>query len=148
MEYRYKPFIVSAEFDEKPEKIDGDRWIAGAAVDLGDANGPRFKDSRSRIERLADDILFGKGHRGNPASLGYQFTFFVCSPEFKRNPTDLYGKYAHIMYTQDKYDATQARRWLEEKVNSIGEVSESELTKILHTFLESEDWDFDQKGSD
>lgn len=145
MEYKYKPFMISIDFDEKVEVIDSKRWVIGATVDIGDANGPRFKDKRSRIEKGIDRILFGRNHQGHPDSLGYSFTFFVCSPEFKDHPTDQYKKYTSIMLVQDTYNRYDAEQWLKKKIQSIDDVTEAELTSQLHLFLESEEWDFDQK---
>jgi hypothetical protein len=60
MDYHYKPFIVSADFDDQPETIDKERWVAGASVELGDINGPKYKDSRSKFARWLDKKLFGQ----------------------------------------------------------------------------------------
>lgn len=111
MEYKYKPYILSSDFDEEPEQIDEYRWIAGAAVDLGDANGPPNKDNQSRITKKTDSILFGNDKQ-DAKSLGCVFTFFVCSREFKNNPADTYKGYADKMLVQDKYDPPEAADWL------------------------------------
>ncbi len=112
MDYHYKPFIVSADFDDHPETIDKERWVAGASVELGDINGPKYKDSRSKFARWLDKKLFGQSEHTDERSFNVFFTFFVCSPAFKDNPTDVYKKYVHIMHVQNQYDKQEAAQYL------------------------------------
>jgi len=141
MEYKYKPYIISSDFDEKPEQIDESRWIAGAAVDLGDASGPRYADTRSHLLKRMDGILFGNDEQ-DIKSLGCVFTFFVCSQAFKDKPSDIYKKYAPIMLVQSEYDSSAAADWLQKRVAKIGEVTIDILNDELHHLFECEEWDY------
>jgi hypothetical protein len=87
--------------------------------------------------------MFGPPEYANPKSLNTNFTFFICSKGFKNAPTKEYKKYVERMLVQDEYDSVKARIWLEKRIAKIGEVNEDELTKQLHDFLETEEWDFD-----
>lgn len=143
MEYLYKPFIISTEFDNEPTRIDSHRWIAGAVVDIGDLNGPRYKDTRGKFARWADNRLFGTQAHADERSFNCIFTFFVCSKEFRDNPTVEYEKYSDIMLIQDAYDPIKAEAWLRHRLDSIGDVNENELGNQLRSFLETEEFDFE-----
>lgn len=132
-EYKYLPYIINAEFDDKPEYIDGDRWMACATVDIGDSNGPRFPVKRWQLKLI----------KRPEKSLGYDFLLYVCSSEYRANPEPGYERYVDIMHIQEKYNPSVAGKWLLKSINAIGEVNDSELTERFHKIFNTDDWDFD-----
>lgn len=142
MERKYRPYLISAHFDTAPEEYPGSGWVAGASVELGDYNGPRHKDNRSKFTKWFDRMVLGDDTTTPDESLQVTFTFLVCSRGFQKNPPEVYKKYIDIMLVQDVYDPASAVKALQLKIDSIGSVTEEELSSRLREFLETEEWDY------
>ncbi|HSW98961.1 MAG TPA: hypothetical protein VLF71_03930 [Candidatus Saccharimonadales bacterium] len=130
---RIKPYLLSVSFDNEIQRLDAQRWVISADVDIGDLL------TRDKANSIGNKI---RRRLPKNASLTGEFLYVVCSPAFKENPPKDYAEFIDRTYVQLEFDEHDATQHLESLINDIGEVTLDEFTQKIHQFLETEEWDY------
>lgn len=125
------PYLISIEFDKDVERTGEKSWVIGADVQIG--------DKLIRTETNRKKWFFRKETNDN---INGDFMFVVCSPEFKNNPTPDYLHDIDRAYIQIDFDKDDAIKHVTNLVNHIGKVSLNEFTEKIHSFLITDEWDY------
>jgi hypothetical protein len=132
-----EPYLISIEYDAEPQLFDDERWAIAAHVDIGDKL--LLDDAGSLKNRILHKIP-------KHASLNGDFTYVVCSPGFRANPTNEYRPFIDRAFVQQQFDKEDATAHLRELIETMGKVGLAEFTNRIHSFLETEEWDYLMRG--
>lgn len=126
-----EPYVISIQFDNNVERLDEDRWVIGADVQIGD---------RLLLNQRKRRLSFVK--KSIDGNINGDFMFVVCSPSFKKHPSSEYAQGIERAYIQQSFDKDDALRYITSSINKIGRVSVDVFTKDIHNFLLTDEWDW------
>lgn len=118
-----KPFVSSVELDDSVDGTADYWWTAGNVVIGDELTGEIFND---------------------------EYTLYICSPTFKKNPIPEFVGDTQSTYVQKSYNPEQAKNHIEQAISSIGKVSLEEFDNIASDYLYDEyyQWKFMSTNSE